>query len=94
MKIKGEKYEIMKAAMSAALKDHALPITLADLWQLWAMAERNLRYSDEHPGFKSGLWKRIFPQNKNFDTYSEDHNDSHIETALRNIVKEVEKEKS
>ena len=99
MKINGQKYETMKAAMWAVIDHAGGPEIIKDryakyspgrmLWDVWHQAEDNLRYADNHPSFVSGQWARIVPQNPSFDVYSDDVNDRHIETTIKHIGKEL-----
>ena len=97
MKIKGDKYATMLAAMRAVVDYLGGPATIkqgglgqmALLWTLWNIASDNLRYDDTHPWFKNGKWKRVIPQNASFDMYSDDDNDRTIETALKAIGREL-----
>ena len=99
MKIKGAKYDTMATSVKAVVEARGgatvlkkLAGTVKDtviLWGLWEMANRSLRYDDNHPGFANGHWERYVPQNQQFDVYSDDTNDSHIETAMRKICKDL-----
>lgn len=60
------------------------------LWDIWEIANRSLRYDDAHPAFANGTWTRVCPQQPGFDLYSDDTiYDSHIESVLRKIAKEI-----
>ncbi len=99
MKITGTKYDTMRAAMRAVIEraggTAAVKAAYADktpgrmLWDLWHVAERNLRYDDAHPAYAGGHWTRVYPYNPSFDVYSDNVNDQHILTALTKIGKEA-----
>lgn len=57
-------------------------------WKLLSIAEHNLRYSNDHPGFAGGHWKRVYPQYAGWNLYN-GLNDNHIDTALRAITKKL-----
>jgi len=103
MKIKGEKYEIMNDAIEKFVDHHSkekVKLFLHNahlqkgairgaIWRIWHEVEKNLLFSDEHPAFKNGTWIRIIPYNTNFKTYSNEDCDSHLETALKKILKDL-----
>ncbi len=99
MRIKAQQYDTMRVALKAVVdhaggaeavrKQYATKTMGRLLWDLWHVAEDNLRYDDTHPGFANGHWPRVFPHNPSFDLYANGVNDSHIETALRKIGKEL-----
>ena len=59
------------------------------LWDVWHVASHNLLYDDNHPAFSNGLWSRVHPYEPHFDIYSDNVNDRHIETALKQIGREL-----
>lgn len=94
MKMPKEQYETLEAAITAVVNyfgrdtcyDYAQQYNHERLrWKLLSVAERNLRYSDDHPGFADGHWKRVYPQCVGWNLYGE-LNDNHIDTALRKIT--------
>ncbi len=102
MKINGTKYATMTAAMravvetaggAARVREHFAAsglTTLRMLWDVWNGADRNLRYDDSHPAFASGQWTRAYPQDAGFNLYADPSvNDTHIETALKKIGREL-----
>jgi hypothetical protein len=101
MRIVGVKYNKMLAAMRAVVDFLGGPAAVnakaeenkftqrRKLWDLWHIASDNMQYDDTHPWFVSGRWKRIIPQDTTFDMYSGGDCDSHIETALKQIGKEL-----
>jgi predicted 2-oxoglutarate/Fe(II)-dependent dioxygenase YbiX len=102
MKIQGQTYDTMHAAMKAAVEHLGGPAKVQGLraqntwtegrllWHVWEIANRSLRYDDAHPAFASGTWTRVCPQQPGFDLYSDDTiYDSHIESALRKIAKDI-----
>lgn len=60
---------------------------LKTMYSLLDIISRNRAYDDEHPSFKSGLWKRMLP----FDGrpycfyYADGANDTHVATLLKAI---------
>ncbi len=64
---------------------------LLTMHSLLAIVSRNRAYTDSHPGFTSGQWKRFLPYDgRDFCFYySEDCNDDHVATALRRIKAEL-----
>jgi hypothetical protein len=101
MKIQGEVLDKMRAAMKAAAEHYGVEAFKKAyagaefsenrmLWDLWNLAHDNLRYDDTHPGFTSGSWPRVIPQDTSFKLYDDRTlNDSHVLTALRLIGKEL-----
>jgi hypothetical protein len=101
MKIVAAKYAKMLAGMRAVVDHLGGPAVVNDkahtsgfsetrsLWDLWHIVSDNLKYDDSHPWFISGRWTRLIPQDATFDVYSDGANDSHIETALKRIAKEL-----
>lgn len=99
MKINQHDYVIMFHAVKAVVENAGGPQPIKDryadktvrrmLWDVWHAADNNLRYDDTHPGFAKGLWPRVHPQYPGFDLYANGLNDSHIETALHKIGKEL-----
>ena len=99
MRVKETKYNKMKSAMTAVVDHYGGPTTVNKqfigrtlmfmLWNIWTIAERNIRNNDSHPFFIDGYWKRIIPCEEGFDLYSDGDNDSHIATALRSIGNEL-----
>jgi hypothetical protein len=101
MKIQGALFDKMKATIRAVIDNKGGPAKVKELhkehtrermlWDLWAEAERNLMYDDNHPAFKSGTWHRVHPHEPGFNIYKVDEtiNDSHILTALKSIGKEL-----
>jgi hypothetical protein len=98
MKVQGQKFETMKAAMRAVLENHPPKKVRQSysgmtcrrmVWDAWRPAHNNLQYSDEHPFFQNGTWTRVYPHFPEFDMYSEDTHDTHIETALKRIALEL-----
>ena len=102
MKLTQPTYEIMFTAMKAvvehcggvtAVRTHYTEKDLSStrmLWDLWHVAQRNLQFEDSHPGFEQKHWTRITPCVKGFNLYGDPTTkDSHIETALRKIGKEL-----
>lgn len=58
------------------------------IWDIWHSASDNLRYDDNHPRYRK--LKRILPYDASFNLYEDDSvNDSHIETALNHIAKQL-----
>ncbi len=97
MKITGEKYERMKMAMQAVYSHNPKVAEEAfvrgglsmTVWTLWNIADQNLMNDDNHPFFKHRKWDRIVPYDPNWDVYSNDDDDSHIETALKRILVQI-----
>lgn len=95
MKIKGEKYNTMFAAVKAVIEFCGMEkfkngVTTADIWLVWHYAWNNIQYDDSHPFFISGRWTRVFPYNADFQLYSDGDNDDHIITALKRIFRELD----
>ena len=76
MKMPNEKFTPLKAAITAvvdhlgkdACRDHAEDTSHERMrWDLFFLADKNLRYSDDHPGFVSGRWPRVYPQYKGWN---------------------------
>lgn len=83
MKIQGEKYETMKAAMKAAIDTAG------------GAAAINLQIAEKNLGLKSAAWdiwwtawRQIQKDRPDFDIYTDDVNDVHIFTAVLKISKE------
>jgi len=99
MKITGSKFETMKAAVlavvtraggKAAVEAAYAALTERRLiWDLWHAASANIMYDDSHPKFALGMCTRVFPYTPDFDLWSDDVNDAHIETALFKIWREM-----
>jgi hypothetical protein len=100
MKVKGQKYNTMLAAMRAIIEHYGLKVIRNRyagsgltcrrmVWDVWRPAHNNLQYDDTHPFFANGTWTRITPHVAGFDMYSEDTHDTHIETALKRIALEL-----
>ena len=100
MKINKQKYDVMFEAMKAVVNHYGIPAIKRAaavkfsseriVWDLWCIASDNLMYNDGDYRFKYGISPRIIPYNKDFDPYSDDVNDDHIETALLKIGKKLE----
>lgn len=70
-------------------QDHGKGLKL--LYALLNIVSRNRAYDDNHPFFQNGKWKRILPYDgRNYCFYYDDNtNDSHVETLLKSIKKEL-----
>ncbi len=100
-KIAGQHFRLMKEAFTAVVNAHGgverlrteyFSANLTEkrlIWDVWRIAHNNLQYDDEHPFFKNGRWKRIYPYHSTFKMYPSGVNDSHIETALKRIAKDL-----
>lgn len=97
MKMPKETFDTLEAAITAVVNHWGKDACKAYTeyygherlrWQLLYMAERNLRYSDDHRGFAGGHWDRVYPQQPDWSLYT-DLNDKHIDTALRAITKKL-----
>lgn len=64
------------------------------MYDVLFMTRRDRSYSDDHPAFMSGKWKRILPFDGSKYTFWYDDpynaNDSHMDSLLRKIKKELE----
>lgn len=98
MKIQPAKYNVMLAAMRAVVEHFGLEKVKANfagksdawiVWGIWRVAHNNLQYDDKHPFFMDGTWTRIHPHDPTFRLYEEGLHDSHIETALKRICREL-----
>lgn len=59
-------------------------------WKLYHVAIDNLQYDDDHPFFQNGRWDRIIPYIGPFQKELYNYlNDAHIDTALRQIQKQL-----
>lgn len=101
MRIKGQKYDTIKAAFIAVVEASEGASKLRGfygvaglsearlLWDIWRVAHNNLQYDDTHPFYIDGRWKRIVPYDASFSMYSNGDNDEHFYTALRHIAKGI-----
>jgi hypothetical protein len=98
MKITGRKLDTMRRAFGAvanhvgiaALRQNAAKHGHSQtrlLWDVWHEASSQLRYDDTHPRWRTRT--RCVPCDVSFDAYTDGCADSHIETALRVIAREV-----
>lgn len=101
MKMDRAKYETIKKAIAAVVqrisRNEALlgiisnnPRPMGVMWQLFEYASHNIQYDDNHPGFATGQWPRVYPTVPGFNLYSGGLNDDHIDTALKSISKELD----
>jgi len=98
MKMSKLTFEVLETAVGAvvaetgkdACKDYADRMSPKCLrWGLFHKACKDLQYSDDHPLFADGSWKRIFPYCQGWYDGVENLNDAHIDTALRVITKKL-----
>jgi hypothetical protein len=99
MKITGSKFATMAAAVKAVVEYAGGPRAIMAaydrytekrlIWDLWHAASHNILYDDAHPQFALGYCTRVYPHVPNFDIYSDGVYDSHIETALFKIWREI-----
>ena len=104
MKIDPQVYERMKSDIAALATHHKIDVATADggktglktMWTLLDSARRNRAYDNNHPAFKSGQWPRVLPYDGSEYTvyYKGGCNDSHVETALRKIKKELSEQRN
>jgi meiotically up-regulated gene 157 (Mug157) protein len=101
MKMDNEKYDEIKAGIAQIVDFHGkkqvqtvyadYPLTRM-MFDLFNMLWFDKEYDDTHPAYVNGR-KRVLPQtNPSWlnDLYKSGLNDSHIETALKKIAKELD----
>lgn len=101
MKMSRERYNLLLASMRTVV-DHFGPADVRryakkhgkvrTMWGLLYKAIDQLGYHDNHPFFLNGTWTRILPNVEGFNVYDDNGtslNDSHIETALKSIFREL-----
>lgn len=97
MKMQKEKYDILKNNFKIMLEHygHIVIKTHIDtfginraLWSIFYELMRDMRNDDNHPHFKNGRWTRIVPYMDDFDLL-DGLNDEHINTALKQIGKDL-----
>lgn len=101
MKIKGARYEELKEGVRAILAHHGLDQLKQHykeanypessmMWELLNQALYDFENDDTHPAYRKGGRTRIVPcKAREWNLYADGVNDSHIETALRKIGKEL-----
>lgn len=102
MKMSKERYELLKDAIRAVAEDIGYDICRSYaqdrndkqlMYALFHKATNQLQYDDNHPFFKNGQWKRVYPHVEGFAYYNDNGvslNDDHIWTALKRIGKDLE----
>ena len=95
MKMSKERYEQLRAAIEVIADYYHLTAPLYSgkfmglMWELHTIATNNLQYSDDHPLFADGSWRRLVPTVPGYRIYVDGLKDTHIATALRKIGKEL-----
>lgn len=51
-------------------------------WAIYHVVGDNRQYTDNHPAFTSGTWKRVVPYDPEWEFYVDNTNDKTLETAL------------
>jgi len=101
MKMSQVRYEQLKNGIRT-IADHLGPQNCRDfaedrngcqlMWALYHKLTNQLQYNDNHPCFANGTWVRLVPHDENFQSYDDNGvtlHDTHIETALKLIRKEL-----
>lgn len=95
MKMPKEMYDSLKADIEVIVRELTLfdRLDMKTMWDIHAIVSRNRAYDDNHPNFKSKAWKRFLPfDGRNYCWYYDAGlDDSHVETALKKIRKELNK---
>ena len=100
MKMTLEDYNELKADIKAVSAATGLSSCdegktgLRRMYLLFTFVNQDRAYDDKHPSFVQGHWKRVLPYTGRdyCHLYEKGLDDSHIETALKHIKNELEKE--